>query len=330
MDQTRIAQTRETVRDAFGPLPIPDRSYLVLMSPRSGSTLLCAHLQKIGYGYPIEAFHFNHKRIRREEKWDIDFSNPYEYIKKALEYQTVNGVFGMKLSWPEFEIFLKVARQLTDPSRSGLNDAEIVDVFFPNTAYIHLKRRDKVKQAISYAKGIQNGIWAVQVTQDEEYKKYLMPEKYDREHIEACLDNLLAFDTAWENYLNKHDLAHMDLWYDDLERDYVRKMREVYEYLGIAQKEILEPRLKKLAHGKSQEWVDRFRTETPWLQDKTIATALEAGDIRTAFTYRGLMIAFQKEEHRWQTMPANRFKRIKKFALRVKRKLSSLTGTKEQ
>jgi LPS sulfotransferase NodH len=323
IDPKNVAQAREAVHASFGRLPIPERCYCVLMSPRSGSTLLCTHLQNIKYGYPIEAFHFSHNRLRRLYGWEIDFADPFAHMKKALDFQTVNGIFGTKFSWIEFELFLQAARKLTASSGLQLNDAELMDVFFPNAVYVHLKRRYKVKQAISYAKAMQNGIWHVQAEQTNDNKAYAVPEEYNREHIEACLDNLLAFDVAWQNYLQRHNLPFMELWYEDLAKDYQGKMLEIYRYLGIEQGELAEPPLKKLANTESQEWIKRFTAETPWLENETIRKALETGDVSTAFVYRMMLLTREKERRGWANIPVNRFrlKRIKLMVSRVKRKL---------
>jgi LPS sulfotransferase NodH len=329
IEPTRIDTVRNYIEAAYGALPKPRMCYLVLMSPRCGSTLLCKHLQVIHFGKPIEAFHFNQNRIRREHGWDIDFTNPFEYIRKALDFQTVDGIFGMKLSWVEFEIFLKLARQLTDPAGVSLNDAEVVEVFFPDALYIHLKRCNKVEQAISYAKGMQDGIWVVSRDQDDNYRRYLVPALYDHEHIESCLDNLLAYDFAWDNYLKKYGLEHMVIWYENLADNYTQVMTRVYQYLGIGETEIPDPPLRKLSNKQSSEWYERFLNETPWLKQRMIAEALEKADFATAFIQRSMMIAFQKEQFRWHHMPANRYKSLRSFLFRARRKMRSLAGQKK-
>lgn len=324
MNDQKIIQAREYVNNRYGALPAHQRCYLVLMSPRSGSTLLCKHLEKIGYGRPVEAFHFNHESLRRKHGWQIDSADPFSHFEQALDHQTVNGICGMKMSWVEFEIFLEKASTLIEGSSITLNDAELVDVFFPNAAYIHLKRRDKVKQAVSYAKAMQDGIWSVPTDQDDEYKKYLLPGVYDREHIEGCLDNLLAYDNAWENYLSLHKLDHYSVWYEDLASNYAKVMAEIYAYLEIENKEIINPPLKRLANRISAQWVDRFKSETGWLEDETIKNTLQSGDHHTAFIQRTMMLTRAKERARWANMPVNRFKGIRRFYFRIKRKLLSI------
>ncbi len=323
MSSQQVVGAREAIYKTFGPLPVPKKSYLVLMSPRSGSELLCAHLQQIEYGNPIEAFHNNTDRIRRTHQWDIDFSNPYIYVKKALEFQTVNGIFGMKLDWAQFEVFLRTARQLTDPAGLPLSEADIVDVFFPDALYILLKRRNKVKQAVSFARAMQDGIWHIDANQDDSVRAYSSPAVYNHDHIECCLDILLSFDAAWENYLRKFELPTLELWYEDLAKDFPGKMRDVYAFLGIENQEVPEPRLRKTSNAASEEWVKRFTEETPWLKDKAISTALNSGDLYTAFIWRMQTLTRKTERENWRRIPVNRpvLKPIWRLWVRARRKL---------
>ena len=312
---------RTFIQERFGTLPIPERSYLVLMSPRSGSNLLCVHLQKIEYGRPVEGFHFSQRALQEIYGSKGDFSDPYRHIKTVLEYGTVGGVFGLKFSWVEFELFLKKARSLIEPGGFELNDAEMTDVFFPNAAYIHLKRRDKVKQAVSYARAMQTGIWKVDAGQDNAYKNYILEAKYDRKHIETLFDNLLAFDLLWEQYLKRFRLPALELWYEDLAGSYYDKMREVYAFLNIERSEVIEPPLKRQADDKSSDWVQRFRQEMPWLQDPLIAQALVRGDFYTVYLQRTMQYVRGCERTRWSQMPASRSRSLRRFMRRVRNKL---------
>lgn len=323
-----IKKARAEIERIHGPLPHPQRSYIVLMSPRSGSNLLCVHLEKIGFGRPMEGFHFNPKALQRKFGWPAEFNNSFEHIRYALDYGTLGGVFGLKLSWVEFELFLREARQVLEPTGFSLNDGELLELFFPDAAYIHLKRRNKVKQAVSYAKAMQNGIWQVDAENNDDYKKHLLPAQYDRDHIESLFDNLLVYDLAWERLLRNYSIPGLVMWYEDLARDYVVKMKEIYAYLGIDREEVIAPPLKKQSDELSQDWVQRFEMETHWLSNPDILTAMQAGDFETVHFLRTKQILRDKERKRWVEMPANRFKSIRKFAFRVRRKLSTLVGIK--
>ena len=329
MNNPNIGLARDLLLKKHSDIPIPSKSYLVLMTQRSGSTLLCAHLERIGYGRPIEAFNA-HQNHRNSIQWEIDYTDPHAYIKKAIEYQTVNDVMGMKFNLTEFRLFLENARRLIQPAEFSLSDAEMVEVFFPGTRYIHLQRRNKVKQAISFSKALQNGIWNETVDQDEKYKKYVLPSVYDREHIECCFDILLTGDLVWQYYLSGNQLSNKLVWFEDMIQNYPGKMREIYEYLGIQDKEIIDPPLRKQSNQESLLWAARFEKETPWIREAKIQGAMETGNLSALWLDRSQQIAYQKEHARWQVMPAIRYKAIRTFFFRGKRKCTELFQQSKQ
>jgi len=191
--QEELNIIRERLVENYPLIKIPEKSYLILMSPRSGSTLLCAHLEEIGFGRPTEGFHFSNRALKERFGDNIDFSNAYDHTVAAFNYGTNNGVFGLKFSWVEFEIFLRKATQLLGDDVKYLSDIDILDIFFPEVKFVRLIRRDKVKQAVSFAKAMQTGIWNERVGTAEDYKQYVIPPHYNQTHIEALFDNLLAF-----------------------------------------------------------------------------------------------------------------------------------------
>ena len=321
MDQKGIKTARETLAAAYPDFPIPERCYLVLSSARSGSTLLCRHLTEIGYGRPIEAFNPN-LNPRKRLNWGIDYNDPRAYIQKAIEHQTVNGVTGMKLSPNQFKVFLDNARKLLVPANVELNDAEVVEVFFPGAKLIHLQRKKKLKQAVSYAKALQNGIWRETSDQDEEYKQYLLPALYDRDHIECCFDIAVSNDIYWQHYLSTNDLKAYRVYYEDLAADYVTRMTEIYKFLGIKDAEVIAPPLRKQSNKESQDWEAMFIQDTPWFKDPSIVAAYEAGDLDALYLLRTRMIVLAREQARWKVMPANRSKSIRTFFFRIRRKLA--------
>lgn len=323
MNAAAISTAREFIRRTYPDLNLPARSYLVLMSARSGSMLLCAQLEKAGFGRPVEAFNSN-KNPMFHNVWDIDYSNAHDYLKAAIDYQSVNGVMGMKFSLNQFHLFQQVAGRLIAPSGVTLTEAEMVEVFFPGVHYIHLQRRDKVKQAVSYAKAWQNGIWYESADGGDDFKEHLLPALYDREHIACCLDIILAIDLGWQHYLRVNQLNSLEVWYEDLAADFPGKMREVYDFLGIKDDIIEAPPLRKQANMQSQEWEQRFRAERPWLSEPANAAALASGDLASLPGEHELAAATARGVARWQVMPATRYKALRSLAFRVKRKLDSL------
>ncbi len=319
----RVSFYRNELRQRYPEIPFPDQSYLILMSPRSGSTLLCAHLEKIGHGRPTEGFHFSQRALVERFGNKVDFSDPYQHIIAALRYGTVNGVYGLKLSWVEFEVFLQKARALIGKEAENISDAEILEVFFPSAKYLRLERKDKIKQAISYSKAMQTGIWNEPTGTSEDYRDYVLPAQYNRDHIEALLDNLLAFDLSWQRFLTRNCIPAFEIVYEDLAKNYVSAMTAICEYLGVENIETLEPPMKRLSDKISQEWYERFVSETAWLKDPDIQQCLEEGDFASLFFLRSRMMSRTREREIWKKLPYNRNKSTKRLIYRIQKRFSS-------
>lgn len=323
MVNKQIIKAQNYIKKTYPRITSPDLSYFILFSPRSGSNFLATSLEKAELGHPVEAFSGN-PNARRRRNWGIDFSDPAIYMETAIAKQIENGAMGMKMNSIQFKFFLNTARQLLGPDFSDLTDPEVTEVFFPNLKYIHIQRKKKVKQAISLAKALQNGIWTEEEGQDAEYKKYLLPTIYDRDHIECCFDDSLSMDIFWQHYLRKNQLVYLPIFYEDLTANYTEKMKEVFTFLGVKNREVPSPKLRRQSNQQSENWEDRFVAETPWLKDPEIVKAYDEGDLESLYYLRCRMIISGRENARWRSMPATRFKKIRSFAFRVRRKFSSI------
>jgi len=297
IDSTVITETRRLFFQYYKPFPLPAQSYVVLMAPRSGSNLLCAALSKGGAGNPVEAFHKN-KILQEEYGWHIDFNKPYEHIRQAIVFQTRNNILGTKFNWWQFERFLAMVRQLLTPLAlpKPLNEREMLELFFPQAAYIHIKRHDKVAQAVSFAKALQTGEWV----RPKGHRPYRTPTpQYDQQLIAFSLEKMLAIDTAWITFLRQYEVPHLEIWYEDLTTQYSETIKRVYNYLGVSAQPP-EPPLTKQADHISQQWITRFREETPWLTENRFSSALEAKDMSTAFLWRAVYHAFDAHTNYWE------------------------------
>src|SRR4051812_30708315 len=119
-------------------------SYVVCALPRSGSSLLCELLFETGLaGAPAE--YFDAQQMGRfSERWNArDFG---AYLRALLERKTgPNGVFGFKAQ------FFQLAEAFPDGE---------LDAAFPSLRYVYITRRDRLRQAISWARAVQTGWWA--------------------------------------------------------------------------------------------------------------------------------------------------------------------------
>ena len=116
-----------------------DRGYAICTSGRSGSNLLCQYLSSTGLlGHPLEYFNAAARRMLDHP----DFPDgPEEQIERVLTIgATANGIFGIKVVPAQFDL---AARSIHWTRR------------LPNLAFVLLKRRDLLGQAISNLRATQ-------------------------------------------------------------------------------------------------------------------------------------------------------------------------------
>jgi LPS sulfotransferase NodH len=116
-------------------------TYLILATPRSGSTLLGQGLQATGLaGEPREFF--GHKMAFWMERWRTPTLPTY--AERLIQTRaTPNGVFGAKLLYRQFLHLESLARQ--DSDLADLPLANILARLFPNLHLIWNTREDMVQ-----------------------------------------------------------------------------------------------------------------------------------------------------------------------------------------
>jgi len=325
MKKEKIDAIRKQILIEYEDFQIPRNSYILFFSPRSGSNLITTQLQSISFGNPFEAFHHNQKRLNERYGWKIYPSDPVGYFRQAYQALTINDVFGVKITWKQYNTFISILRQIVGIESEELNDFETIEIFFPNVKYLFLKRRNKIKQAISYSKGMQTGIWKATKEEMEVNQEYIVPPQYDQLHIECCLDELLVSDEGFEQLLAAYLEEHHKIWYEDIAKNFTEEMLKIYEYIGVDKNiEKPVPVIKKLANRQSDVWYDEFIEETKWLKNKPLFEALVNGNTRYALIQRAGRVFQDKGERRWFEMPANRFKKLKYYLFRIKKKTEKL------
>src|SRR5436305_8087316 len=139
----------------------PERSYVVCGTQRSGTTLLCWALGDTGVlGHPGEYF-IDGDPSSFPPGWTFWEDGPIaqehgvtsrqEFVELVYRLGTTdNGVFGVKLMWNNLPW---VARRLQAlPQFQGLDLADLLTAVFPRLHVVQVVRRDRVAQAISWAK----------------------------------------------------------------------------------------------------------------------------------------------------------------------------------
>jgi trehalose 2-sulfotransferase len=137
----------------------PLHSCVICTLLRSGSYLLCDLLSQTDYlGYPAEYYDvanrsFYNRLIGREKA--RDYNIVFDYAMRIGT--TPNGMFGVKVLWHQLHSLKQ--NFLRCGSYPDWQPTEIIHRLLPSPRYIHLIRRDKLRQAICYCRAIDTGIW---------------------------------------------------------------------------------------------------------------------------------------------------------------------------
>ena len=243
-----------------GCMGMPERSYIVCATPRSGSTLVCQALRETGIaGRPEEYFEaLRHSgRPRRPEEYfhgledrsvldhlgerAEDFDPPprsplwnrtaYDrFLEWVFETGTTpNGVFGTKMMWDYFGDFVSLLRNV--PKYRDLPLADLLPTVFPDVTFIRVVRANKVRQAVSLWKAVQTAAWR----QEEPDAPQLasMPEDSDsspsyRDFVKEHRPPL-RFHYRAIAHLLKRTIEHEAAWDAFFEHVRIRPMLLLYE-----------------------------------------------------------------------------------------------------
>jgi trehalose 2-sulfotransferase len=192
--------------------------YCILSSQRSGSTLLSRMLfQTRLAGDPLELFNLRLLRLAQVQTGNQSLT-PIEFARlMELRRTSPNGVFGMKIHYDQ----MLRAFQSTAPNQ------KMIEFLRQQNRLFWIRRRDRLRQAISLAVATQTNSWS-----SEE------PQKASASSVSCfdCINSLQAIsfqDLGWEQFINIANLQARVVWYEDLISDYEKTCRLVLRDLQL-------------------------------------------------------------------------------------------------
>lgn len=235
-------------------------SYLICATPRTGSTLLCALLKSSGVaGHP--ASYFNRRSLHDyADSWRTarprDGRIDEAYVRAALAAGTTsNGVFGGRIM---AETLPELIGDLAAESGAAVTDVELLGAHLGRLRFVHLRRRDVVAQAVSWAKALQTHFWhpgeAVQPGGQDPH--------YDEELIGRLVAAIETFEADWDQWFAAHGILPHQVVYEELAADPLGTAHEVLDYLGL---HVPPGRQLVIGHRRqaddvNADWAARFRT----------------------------------------------------------------------
>ena len=197
-------------------------SYLLASVPRAGSSFLSHELWRTGcLGAPLEYLNFKP-------------GGPFHFAASSTEAQqqlwarvvqtrtSPNGVFGLKA-------FLMQFHELQQSNPRLL--ASVLEQLLPKDRprhIVYLRRRDKVAQAVSYARAAKSGVWRKE--QESERSSWI---DFSREDVEAAGRGIRVQEERWERMFSDLRIEPLRIWHEDTLSDPAATVRHVASYLGV-------------------------------------------------------------------------------------------------
>jgi LPS sulfotransferase NodH len=228
----------------------PSIRYAICSTPRSGSHFLGQLLFGTGVlGCPLE--YFNRRNLVH---WQAraDAARAHDLVRYVEGIRTSpNGCFGVKAHHPHL-------RTLT----TYIPIREFVSAF----VHIHIVRRDRLAQAISFARAQQTDDW---ISRGPASGREAV---YDGDLIRHCLIEINRQNAGWDYLFHAFGVRPLVVEYEALAADPPGCVRQTATFAGVdlpAETPMPAPRTSRQRDAESESWRDRFieesqRRSTSW------------------------------------------------------------------
>ena len=213
---------------------------------RTGSTLI-GRLLEMQTGLPFQRESFN-----TVPTWHVMQEAPLRRAVLAALGPVRLGCMATKLMWPHRN---NLARVL------GLNATDAVADFreiFPRARFVHVARRDKVAQAVSFHIARHSNVWfSSQVARNLDG-----PVSYNFAEINHYYMHFIMFETLWAEFLSAADPEAPLIYYEDLVDNVAGHVELSMAHLGLDFDRTKLPAdlpLERQAGDLAHSFCDRFR-----------------------------------------------------------------------
>jgi len=232
---------------------IPEKSYIICATERTGSTVFCDLLSQTGLaGRPDE--HFNDLLHFMVDNGNIDY---YGFIRALIvNTMTPNRIFGTKMHRFMYRRFEKTMKKVVGDEK--LKSKALIRSILPEPKYIYLIRRDRVRQGISLWKGHKTDLWHVSDNNNLGEKKE--PE-YDFFEISKDIRIIERQHSSWCKFFRKNRIRPLVVEYEDMINDFNGTCVKVLDYIGVSLPDnfvIPTPFSKKMANAFTEKCYQRF------------------------------------------------------------------------
>jgi LPS sulfotransferase NodH len=202
----------------------PSRSYVICCVQRTGSWLLAHALADTGYAGRPSDYLDEEERKAHTREWGLPSDDLAVYLPAMREQATTpNGVLGSKLMWNDFD-WLRSAISPPAGTDAGL---EFMRMAFGDPQFVWLRRRDKIRQGISWWRASVTGQWGLRPGQEA---GQLAP---DVERILPLVRFAQQCEDGWRQWFASTRIQPCEVVYEDLARDRLTVANRVLGFLRL-------------------------------------------------------------------------------------------------
>ena len=225
--------------------------YLICTTPRSGSS----HLSDLMY-YAGLSGRDNMENLHKSftERMTLQDGAVAEQIKKIFDASSnPQGIGGFKIMHGQFEFLYHEIIKLNSYRHWQISD--MAKLFPPQTKYIFLHRRDKVRQAISVLKMTQGLISNLDSNNDPGQNLH-----FNLAQIELYRRRLKQGEKAWQKFFQAAKIEPHEIFYEEYTADLKKTLMALFHYLGVALPDplIVQSRFSRLSNATTEDWLRRY------------------------------------------------------------------------
>ena len=225
--------------------------------------MLCGLLDSSGVaGHP--ASYFNRKSLDQyADDWRIarprDGRIDEAFVRAALAAgRTSNGVFGGRIM---AETLPELIGGLAAASEPAVSDVDLLGAQLGRLRFVHLRRRDVVAQAVSWARSLQTHFWHP----GEAVEPGGQDPRYDEELVGRLVATIEGAEADWTTWFASHRIVPCEVTYEELAADPLRTAHRVLDHLGL---EVPPDRHLVVGHRRqadqlNADWITRFKRRRP-------------------------------------------------------------------
>lgn len=162
-------------------------------------------------------------------------------LRVAVEHTGPSGTLCWKTMWISYRDVMLVR---------GLD----VGVWNLPAVWIRIRRLDRVRQAVSFAKALQTKQWLASQPACGE-------PTYDRELIARCEAMIASQESAWDGYFASRAITPIEVTYESLTTAHHSVIKDLLVSLGHPNVESPPPQLQRQADQLSDDWAHRYLRE---------------------------------------------------------------------